>query len=1609
MRFQRSMTVLLSLCMTIGMFGVNLFARSSTASANGQTLTAEMWRVAEIGMSSAVAYSNPFLDVEVTATFTGPGGEVIVRPGFWDGGNEWKVRFAPTALGVWSYRISSSDPLNAGLKLSGTLTAVPYTGDREVYQRGFLRVSDEGAHLSYADGTPFFWLGDTHWFFDKNESWDTSNKSGTSSQFKSIVDRRVAQKFTVYQSVIFGPHDSYWAAGQQGTEINPDYFKNELDRKMAYIADSGLVNAFGIGFHSNIDGFVQGSERLAAYVAARYGAYPVVWITSGEGAGYDLGPRESRIDGWRSVGKAINKYDGYNHPQTAHSTALTEKESLGLPQFYEGEGWFDFEMFQGGHQKMVPSGDYDYYHRQYGLPFLESEANYEQIYNGWATDTIVRQSAYRSVQAGGMGYGYGAHGIWNASWDDADTANDYGYGHRNWYDAIDFVGADQMTHLIDFYRSLDWQRMTYRPTGWATWTGEHAEELTDPLLRADDAANAVTVYFNADTSSQGTLTQLDAQAAYESRWFNPRTGAYTTISGSFTPAGGAWSVPEKPDAQDWLLLVKKLTPSPSTLVPASLETLVSQGKPASASTINQGTLVPADAAFDGDYGTFWTAADGQFPQWLQVDLGKIYELSGIEQTFYNANDWNYAIEGSTDGQSWQRLIDRTGAPVYGTKFAERVSGKARYVRLLATGSSNDWASSTEFKVYAKINSAAAVRSTAYLVDDRERTVSKVPAGTSVQQFMDDVVPSVNASMRLLLADGVTEVTQGSVGNGMTLSVESEDGSTVRSYTVQTVSNKGVNLARTAAVTVSSVENEFYSAANLIDGNSDTLTWSGWAAKLFPAWVELDFGSEKTFNRIDLYTKKNYEQKEYTMQIWNGTAWTDLFPTVTDNTADHRAHVFEPIAASKLRVWMTRGNVQQDTEPSEGQPGEKVARINELEVYLSPGDKLIEQLTVQGAGGVNEIVSAGGTLQMTATAQPSDASELGVVWTVTGTDDAPTTLASISKGGLLTAKKNGTVKVTAAALDGSAVKASVSVAISGQSTEPQSELLSLNKPVQASSVNGPAEAATDGNESTAWIASDGTFPQWIVVDLQQVYEVDRIDQTFFNEDQWKYRLEGSTDGTAWTEWIDRTTNQQATSSFSHAVDGTARYVKMTVTGAKSEWPNWASSVEFSIYGKPPAVDPGNGNGNGEGNGGETGNNGNNGNGGETGNSGGSGNSGSGAGGAQTGQAGGGAPSWTDGSGGKPELALLQPADGTNAFRIDAALLGQGFARTKPSANGVETVAIKLPAAAGATSYTLELPASALRDGQAGQRLEIVTPLGKLLVPLNQPEGSVWSNAARIGIALATEGSSVAIRWTADGKPISFPVSIRLALPVPAFGREGDRAVVRRIDKEGRAATLALSRFDSAAGEVWFNGSDSFRYETAVVRKSFSDLGNRSWLLEPIHMLAARDIIKGVTSTEFKPDLPVSRAEFVVMLMRMLDEGEPVEAAAETDFPDVKPGSYYYNAVRAAKALGIAQGDGYNTFNPAGSLSRQDMSVLLARLLSRTGAAEAPSDGNDNGLAHYADDAEVSPYARSSLELLTAEGIMEGDGKLLHPRKELTRGEAAAALFRMLKRMENDLLQ
>ena len=45
------------------------------------------WKQAEITLSSAGRYANPYIDVEVHARFIHSGGAELARPAFWDGGN----------------------------------------------------------------------------------------------------------------------------------------------------------------------------------------------------------------------------------------------------------------------------------------------------------------------------------------------------------------------------------------------------------------------------------------------------------------------------------------------------------------------------------------------------------------------------------------------------------------------------------------------------------------------------------------------------------------------------------------------------------------------------------------------------------------------------------------------------------------------------------------------------------------------------------------------------------------------------------------------------------------------------------------------------------------------------------------------------------------------------------------------------------------------------------------------------------------------------------------------------------------------------------------------------------------------------------------------------------------------------------------------------------------------------------------------------------------------------------------------------------------------------------------------------------------------------------
>ena len=143
-----------------------VFCLFSTASLGARLESGEVriWQVQEVTFEAERDYANPYVEVDVWIELVGPGFERRVY-GFWDGGRTFKVRFVATTPGSWSWRSASNRSDDAGLNGGrGTFRAIAWDEAQlaeNPNRRGFIRASENGHALRYADGTPFFLVGDT--------------------------------------------------------------------------------------------------------------------------------------------------------------------------------------------------------------------------------------------------------------------------------------------------------------------------------------------------------------------------------------------------------------------------------------------------------------------------------------------------------------------------------------------------------------------------------------------------------------------------------------------------------------------------------------------------------------------------------------------------------------------------------------------------------------------------------------------------------------------------------------------------------------------------------------------------------------------------------------------------------------------------------------------------------------------------------------------------------------------------------------------------------------------------------------------------------------------------------------------------------------------------------------------------------------------------------------------------------------------------------------------------------------------------------------------------------------------------------------------------------
>lgn len=300
-----------------------------------------VWELQEIELHSAQSYSNPYVDVLCWVDLTGPGFSKRVY-GFWDGGNTFRVRLVATAPGRWQWKSGSNQPNDTGLNSkAGAFTARDWTEEEKranPNRRGFLRPTPNGHALQYADGTPFFlvgdtWLGAATWRLPLTDkpidpnyepgpgltfqdavalrqrqgfnsvsmiaafpTWATDQYPATYSDTKGVYYRNAWEAFGINvgadQTTAKAMHDERGyrpfeiIPSREGLpdfeRIVPQYFQS-LDRKMAFLSGRGFVPMLETvrrdicpPWKAYFD-FNESYSRFVQYMVARYGAYNFIF------------------------------------------------------------------------------------------------------------------------------------------------------------------------------------------------------------------------------------------------------------------------------------------------------------------------------------------------------------------------------------------------------------------------------------------------------------------------------------------------------------------------------------------------------------------------------------------------------------------------------------------------------------------------------------------------------------------------------------------------------------------------------------------------------------------------------------------------------------------------------------------------------------------------------------------------------------------------------------------------------------------------------------------------------------------------------------------------------------------------------------------------------------------------------------------------------------------------------------------------------------------------------------------------------------------------------------------------------------------------------------
>lgn len=525
-----------------------LIATLASSLAAQRTPPVHAWEKWEHALSSTHAYTNSYTDVVLRVTYTGPERRSFRGYGFWDGADTFRIRGAFPKPGSWQWQTECSDTNNAGLHAQrGTVTVRPYTGTNTLYQRGFLKVSENKRHLAYGDGTPFLWMGDTVW---------AGPHRASTGEWEEYLADRASKHFTVVQ-IACAPT---WAGerDRQGhkpftdkscSQWIPAYWQ-EFERKVQRANERGLFVML-VGLMEPVHRYPKSPEAclFARNIIARLHGNFVAFSPSFDSEVLPLADE---------VGRAARDATGV-HLITQHPGTPWNQPTPTFSDGYYDQPYLDFVGLQtghnGGHLDWCAHHAIDWtlhlYRHEPRKPVINLEAMYDaQGTKGWQA-FHARSLAWLSLLSGASGYTYGAGDTPpkvppgnGALWKWVTDPEKYDF----WRKALQWESAFQMQYLHDFFAELPWWKL--EPAH--ALIRNQPEDVTRRMVLAKTQKGDLAVAYLPGNEA----IQLDLSAfaqPLQVRWFDPVRGAYTT-SGK-VEAGPCRFTP--PGEGDWVLLLAR--------------------------------------------------------------------------------------------------------------------------------------------------------------------------------------------------------------------------------------------------------------------------------------------------------------------------------------------------------------------------------------------------------------------------------------------------------------------------------------------------------------------------------------------------------------------------------------------------------------------------------------------------------------------------------------------------------------------------------------------------------------------------------------------------------------------------------------------------------------------------------------------------------------------------------------------------------------------------------------------------------------------------------------------------------------------------------------------